>query len=107
MKKRITKKPLNETKLRQFLRREIYRLMEAEETEEVPQEEPAPEEEEEGLSADFEDALNLFMRKLRSSKDSVGDDDLIEMISTVISFFVTSNESKLNILKQIRNNIIQ
>jgi len=106
MKKTTTKKPLAENKLRQFIRKEIHRLMEAEETEEVPQEEPAPEEEE-GLGADFQDALNLFLRKLRSSSDSVGDDDLAEMVSTIIDTFVSSNESKLTILKQVRNNIVR
>jgi len=106
MKKTTIKKPLAENKLRQLIRREITRLMEAEETEEVPQEEPQPEEEE-GMSADFQEALNYFLRKLRSSTDSVGDDDLVELAGTVIDTFAASNESKLNILKQIRNNIVR
>lgn len=106
MKKNTTKKSLMENSLRQLIRKEIYRLMEAEETEEVPQEEPQPEEEE-GMSADFEEALNYFIRKLRSSTDSVGDDDLVEMLSTVIDTFTSSNESRLNILKQIRNNVVR
>ena len=76
MKKNTAKKSLMENSLRQLIRKEIYRLMEAEETEEVPQEEPQPEEEE-GMSADFEEALNYFLRKLRSSTDSVGDEDLV------------------------------
>lgn len=95
-----------ENSLRQLIRKEIYRLMEAEETEEVPQEEPQPEEEE-GMSADFEEALNYFLRKLRSSTDSVGDEDLVEMVGSIIDTFTTSNESKLNILKQVRNNIVR
>jgi hypothetical protein len=106
MKKTTIKKPLAENKLRQLIRREITRLMEAEETEEVPQEEPQPEEEE-GMSADFQEALNYFLRKLRSSTDSVGDGDLVELAGTVIDTFAASNESKLNILKQIRNNIVR
>ena len=106
MKKNTTKKSLMENSLRQLIRKEIYRLMEAEETEEVPQEEPQPEEEE-GMSTDFEEALNYFIRKLRSSTDSVGDDDLIEMLGTIIDTFTSSNESRLTILKQIRNNVVR
>lgn len=106
MKKTTIKKPLMENKLRQLIRKEITRLMEAEETEEVPQEEPQPEEEE-GMSTDFEEALNYFIRKLRSSTDSVGDNDLIEMLGTIIDTFTSSNESKLTILKQIRNNVVR
>lgn len=108
MKKNITKQPLKENTLRQLIRNEIRRLMEAEEgeTEEVPQEEPQPEEEE-GLSPDFQEAVNLFLRKLRSSTDSVGDSDLVDMVGTVIDTFAQSNESKLNILKQIRTNIVR
>ncbi len=105
MKKNTAKKSLMENSLRQLIRKEIYRLMEAEETEEVPQEEPQPEEE--GMSADFEEALNYFIRKLRSSTDNVGDDDLVEMLSTIIDTFTSSNESKLNILKQVRNNTVR
>ena len=106
MKKSTTKKTLMENSLRQLIRKEIYRLMEAEETEEVPQEEPQPEEEE-GMSTDFEEALNYFIRKLRSSTDNVGDDDLIEMLGTIIDTFTSSNESRLTILKQIRNNVVR
>ena len=104
--KRTNKKPMLESNFRAIIRREIYKLMEAEEgeTEEAPQEEP---EQEEGLNADFDEAVTRFIRKVRSSSESVSDDDLIEMVGTIIDTFASSNESKLNILKSIRNNIVR
>jgi hypothetical protein len=110
MKKNTTKKGLLESKLRQLIKREIHRLMEAEEEEQSAQEEPQPEEEaeeEQGLNPEFQQALSLFVRKLRSSQDSVEEGDLVDMMSSLMDTFASSNDSKLSILKQIRNNTVR
>lgn len=112
--KKNTKKT-NENLLRNLVRSEIKRLMEAEEeanaeetgTEEEPTEEEPDQEEEEGLSSDFEQAYNLFIRKLRSSSESVSASDVVEMAGNFIDSFASSNEEKLNILKTIKSNIVR
>ena len=73
-----------------------------------PKEKPQPEApaEEPGLNADFQAALDLFVRKLRSSTESVGTDDVVEMAGSFIDMFTGSSEEKLNVLKSIKSNIV-
>ena len=104
------KTKLNENALRALLRKEISKILEAEEVEagseeEVPAEEP--EEQEAGLDADLDAATNLYIRKLKDSAAGVDDSDLIEMVSNIVSAFATSSEHKLNILKAVKSNIVR
>ena len=119
------KEQLAENVLRQYIRKEIRKIMEAEDetapTEKAPEAAPEKEEkpepkpepkpeapaEEQGLNADFQAALDLFVRKLRSSTESVGTDDIIDMAGTLISMFTGSSEEKLNVLRAIKTNIVK
>jgi len=117
------KQKLAENVLRQYIRKEIKKIMEAEDetapaetTPEAPEKEEKPEPkekpqpeapaEEPGLNADFQAALDLFVRKLRSSTESVGTDDVVEMAGSFIDMFTGSSEEKLNVLKSIKSNIV-
>lgn len=111
--------------LRQYIRKEIRKIMEAEDetapTEKTPEAAPEKEEkpepkpepkpeapaEEQGLNADFQAALDLFVRKLRSSTESVGTDDIVDMAGSFIDMFTGSSEEKLNVLKAIKSNIVK
>lgn len=109
MKKRTA---LAENVLRQYIRKEIHKLMEAdkEEGEEVEKVEKEPEvqpEEEQGLNPDHQQALSLYLRKLQSSTASVDGEALIDMVSTIIDTFTTSSEERLNILKAVKSNIVK
>ena len=78
--------------------------------EEAPEEEPTPEEvpeEEEGLGGDFQTAVDMFTRKISLSQDTPTGDDLVDMLSQVAEKFTTTSEERLNLLKGIRNNIVQ
>jgi hypothetical protein len=107
--KPTTKKNINESALRSMLRKEIARILEADnaEEEEAPEEEAPkePAEEEEGLSADMESATQLYIRKLKDA-GSVESNDLVEMISNIIEAFAESSEHKLSILKAVKTNIV-
>ena len=106
MMKNNKKRKLNEDALRSLLRREITKILEAEETEKDNQED-SEEQEEQGLPADLEAATNIYVRKLKETSDGLEDSDLVEMISTIITAFADSSEHRLNILKGIRSNIIR
>jgi hypothetical protein len=103
------KSKLSENVLRTMLRKEIAKILEAEEvekeTEETPEEEP--EEQEDGLNADLDSATNLYIRKLKDSATGVEDSDLIEMVSNIVSAFATSSEHKLSVLKAVKSNIVR
>ena len=106
--KPVAKKKINENALRSMLRKEIARILEADdaEQEEAPEEEAPEPEEEEGLSADMESATQLYIRKLKDA-GSVESDDLVEMVSNIIEAFAESSEHKLNILKAVKTNIVR
>lgn len=110
------RKKLTESELRNLLRKEIVKILEADkeevESEETPEEEPeeAPEEEPEeevGLPSDLQAATNIYIRKLKDSSNGVQDDDLVEMVSNIISTFATTSEHKLLILKAVKANIVR
>lgn len=105
------KQKLAEDLLRKYIRTQIKSLMEAEEQEETPaKEQPAqeePETEEAGLSPELQKAVNSFVAKLKNSTDSVGSEELVDMIGTVITAFVDSSEIRMNILKNIKTNIVR
>ena len=106
--KTTKKSKLNENALRSMLRKEIIKLLEAEEEQEAPEQE-APEQEEEPeqeIDPELEAITKLYIRKLKDSGVGVGAEELTHMLSTVIEHFVHSSEEKLNILKAIKTNII-
>ena len=105
--KPTTKKNINENVLRSMLRKEIARILEADDAEKEEAPEPEPEEQEAGLDADLDAATNLYIRKLKDSAAGVDDSDLIEMVSNIVSAFATSSEHKLNILKAVKSNIVR
>lgn len=102
-----------EAALRALLRKEIVRILEADkESEEKPQKEPQEEpqeepEKEEGLPQDLDAATSLYIRKLKDSADGVQDDDLVEMVSNIVSAFTSSSEHRLSILKAVKSNIVR
>ncbi len=110
--KTTRKSKINENALRLMLRKEIVKLLEAEEEQEAPEQEEQPEpeeepEEEQGLDSKLEGITRYYIRKLKDSGAEVGTEELVEMLSTVIEQFTASSEQKLNILKTIRTNIVR
>ena len=109
--KTTKKSKINENALRLMLRKEIVKLLEAEEEQEAPEQEEQPEpeeepEEEQVLNPKLEGITRYYIRKLKDSGAEVGTEELVEMLSTVIEQFTASSEQKLNILKTIRTNIV-
>tara|TARA_R110000868_G_scaffold277562_3_gene537379 strand:+ start:494 stop:829 length:336 start_codon:yes stop_codon:yes gene_type:complete len=110
--KTTRKSKINENALRLMLRKEIVKLLEADEEQEAPEQEeqPEPEEEpqeEEGLDPKLEAITSGYIRKLKDSGVQVGTEELVEMLSSVIERFTDSSEQKLNILKSIKINIVR
>lgn len=104
------KSKLNENALRTLLRKEIVKILEADEAEsdteqQAPTKEPA--EQEDGLSPDLSAATSLYIRKLKDSVDGVKDADLVEMVSMIVSAFTSSSEHKLSVLKAVKSNIVR
>ena len=105
--KTTRKSKINENALRSMLRKEISKLLEAEEEQGNQQAQPEPEpEEEQGLDPKLEAITNGYIRKLKDSGIQVGTEELTEMLSSVIERFTDSSEQKLNILKTIKTNIV-
>lgn len=100
------KTKLNENDLRALLRKEIKRVMEAEEAPDQEASAEKPEEEEEGLGEEKQAATSVYVRKLKDL-GSVDGTDLVEMLSSVIEAFAGSSEERLQILKGIKNNIVR
>jgi hypothetical protein len=100
------KKNLKENVLRSYIRREIAKIMEAEEEqapEEAPKEEPAEEED----YSQFEAIAQNMVRKLKDGGVSVGNEELVVMVSNIIEAFADSSEQKLNVLKGVKSNIVR
>jgi outer membrane biosynthesis protein TonB len=75
---------------------------------EEPKPEPAPEPEPEvGLNQDFQDAMDQFVQKLKTSTEPVEQDDLVTMVGDLITMFNASSEGKLKILHAVKSNIVQ
>ena len=106
---KTTRKPkINENALRSMLRKEISKLLEAEEEQGNQEAQPEPEpEEEQGLDPKLEAITSGYIRKLKDSGAQVGAEELVEMLSSVIERFTDSSEQKLNILKSIKTNIVR
>jgi hypothetical protein len=99
---------INESALRSMLRKEIIKLLEADEEQEAPEQEEQPEpEQEQGLDSKLEAATSNYIRKIKDSGAQVGTEELVEMLSSVIERFTNSSEQKLNILKSIKTNIVR
>jgi len=108
--KTTRKSKINENALRSMLRKEIVKLLEADEEQEAPEQEKQPEpepEEEQGLDPKLEAITSGYIRKLKDSGAQVGAEELVEMLSSVIERFADSSEQKLNILKSIKTNIVR
>lgn len=117
------KQRLAESLLRKYIQREIKALLEAEEEAptapvEKPKEEPKPEAkpkpkpveepaEEAGLNPDFDAAVRKYIANLKSATESVQPEDLIDMVGTIINTFTDSSESKMNILRTVKTNIVK
>lgn len=113
-----SKQKLAENLLRSYIRKEIQRIREAEqeeapeaETEETPEEpveEPAEEPaEEQGLDPKLQAITANFTKRLKDSGVAVGTEELIDMLSDVIEMFTQSGDTKLAVLKGIRNKIVR
>lgn len=105
--KNIRKPKINENALRLMLRKEIKKLLEAEEQQAPEQEEQPEPEEEQGLDTKLEGMTDNYIRKLKDSGNQIGTEELVVMLSTVIQRFIDSSEQKLNILKLIKTNIVR
>ena len=103
------KTKLMESSLRRFIRQEIQRIREAEETEAPEETEEQPEEqpEEEGLDPKLQAITSSYIKRLKDSGAGVGGEELIEMLSDVIETFTQSSDTKLMVLKGIRNKIVR
>jgi len=103
------KSKINENALRSMLRKEITKLLEADEEQEAPEQEEKPEPEpqkEEGLNPKLEAITSGYIRRLQGSGVQVGTEELVEILSSVIERFTDSSEQKLSILKLIKTNIV-
>jgi outer membrane biosynthesis protein TonB len=73
-----------------------------------PTPEPTPEPEPEvGLNQDFQDAIDQFVQKLKTSTEPVEQEDLVTMVGDLIDMFVQSSEGKLKLLQAVKSNIVQ
>jgi len=107
--KTTRKSKINENALRSMLRKEITKLLEADEEQEAPEQEEKPEpepEEEEGLNPKLEAITSGYIRRLQGSGVQVGAEELVEILSSVIERFTDSSEQKLSILKLVKTNIV-
>jgi len=107
--KTTRKSKINENALRSMLRKEITKLLEADEEQEAPEQEEQPEPEpqkEEGLNPKLEAITSGYIRRLQGSGVQVGTEELVEILSSVIERFTDSSEQKLSILKLIKTNIV-
>ena len=99
------KKTLKENTFRSLIRKEIKKILEAEEGEKAPEAAPEPEEEE-GMNDALQGAVGGFVRKLKDI-GGVESDDIVEIVSNVIEAFADSSEQKLNILRGVKSSIVR
>ena len=108
--KNTRKNRINENNLRSLIRKEITRIMEVDEEEQVPVEEPEVEEpevdQEEGLDPKLRAINSMYIKRLKDAPVSVGTEELVTMLSEVIERFNFTSEQKLSILKGIKSNTI-
>ena len=107
--KNTRKNRINENNLRSLIRKEITRIMEVDEEEQVPVEEPVEEPEvdqEEGLDPKLQAINSMYIKRLKDAPVSVGTEELVTMLSEVIERFNFTSEQKLSILKGIKSNTI-
>jgi hypothetical protein len=97
-------KLLKENAFRSLIRREIKKILEADEAEVTPEPEKEKEEEE-GMGEELQGAVDSFVRRLREIGDV--DANMIEIVSTIVEAFADSSEQKLNILRGVKTNIIR
>jgi uncharacterized protein with von Willebrand factor type A (vWA) domain len=109
-----SKQKLAENLLRSYIRKEIQRIREAEqeeapeaETEETPEEPVEEPAEEQGLDPKLQAITANFTKRLKDSGVAVGTEELIDMLSDVIEMFTQSGDTKLAVLKGIRNKIVR
>jgi len=109
--KNTRKNKINENTLRSLIRKEITSIMEADEEEQTPVEEPEVEEpeadEEEGLDPKLQAINSMYIKRLKEASASVGTEELVTMLSEVIERFDFTSEQKLSILKGIKLNTIR
>ena len=97
------KTSLAENALRKYIRKEITKLMEAEQ--EAPEKEEP--EVETGMNKYLESLTNALITKMKNSLESVEDSDLIEILTRVIEEFTSSSEERLSILKAVKTNVVR
>ncbi len=97
-------KLLKENAFRSLIRREIKKILEADEAEVTPEPEKEKEQEE-GMGEELQGAVDGFVRRLREIGDV--DANMIEIVSTIVEAFADSSEQKLNILRGVKTNIIR
>ena len=109
-----SKQKLAENLLRSYIRKEIQRIREAEqeeapeaETEETPEEPVEEPAEEQGLDPKLQAITANFTKRLKGSGVAVETEELIDMLSDVIEMFTQSGDTKLAVLKGIRNKIVR
>lgn len=116
-------KQTQENLVRSFIRKEIKRILEADEQPtsdvEAPEEKEAPEKEEPKktdvkpvetepeTNSKLEEYTESFVKRLSYSGEDIGNDELVDIVSKVISSFASSSENKLNILKSVKSNIVR
>ena len=101
-----SKQKLAENLLRSYIRKEIQRIREAEQ-EEAPEAETEEPAEEQGLDPKLQAITANYAKRLKDSGVAVGTEELIDMLSDVIEMFTQSGDTKLSVLKGIRNKIVR
>jgi hypothetical protein len=102
------KSKLAENALRSLIRKEIVKLMEADQ--EAPESEETPEvpaKEEAGMSKYLQNLTSALITKMRNSSEPVEGSDLIEILAKVMEEFTSSSEERLNILKAVKTNVVR
>ena len=78
------------------------------EAEPEPEAEPEAEEEQEvGLSEEMVELTDMYIRRLRGLNEDVKSEDVVEIIARMFDAFNYGNQSKLNILKAVKEETIR
>lgn len=108
MKKINKTKTTKEELIRQYVRESIKNMLKEEDEEQTDEKEEPEEEPEQEINRELEAAKNKFIQRLQQVEDGTSPDSVIEIVSDMLqSFYGSSNEQKLSILKQIKDNVIR
>lgn len=97
---------LKEERLRSFIRNEIQKIMEQDSEKEAGEEQEEEPQEEESDEDKISEMTSELVRKVKSHMTETTPDDLAMILTQVLNSWGFSNETKLSILKQTKQNTI-